>query len=133
MKQPKPVFVCQECGSQSPKWAGRCPDCNAWNSYAQEDAPAAALPATAMSGSSPMPIGAVDFDAAPRISTRIGSLDRVLGGGLVIGAVTLVGGEPGIGEDPLGGAAAASALFDHTYRGGFGDRQPSGGSSMGAR
>jgi len=60
------------------------------------------MPATAMSaGSSPMPIDAIDFDTAPRVSTTIPSLDRVLGGGLVIGAVTLVGGEPGIGKSTL--------------------------------
>jgi DNA repair protein RadA/Sms len=96
------VFSCTECGAQASKWLGRCPDCNAWNSYAQEDAPAGPMPATALSsGSSPMPIDAIDFDTAPRITTTIPSLDRVLGGGLVIGAVTLVGGEPGIGKSTL--------------------------------
>ncbi|MDQ3283663.1 MAG: DNA repair protein RadA [Acidobacteriota bacterium] len=97
------VYSCTECGAQASKWLGRCPDCNAWNSYAQEDPPSAApLPATALSsGSAPMPISAVDFDAAPRTSTNIACLDRVLGGGLVAGAVTLVGGEPGIGKSTL--------------------------------
>jgi DNA repair protein RadA/Sms len=97
------VFSCTECGAQASKWLGRCPDCNAWNSYAQEEAPqTSAGPATAMSGgSAPMPINAVDFDAAPRVSTHIAALDRVLGGGLVTGAVTLVGGEPGIGKSTL--------------------------------
>ena len=89
------VFSCTECGAQASKWLGRCPDCNAWNSYAQEDAPGPAMPATAMSAGAPMPIDAVDFDTVPRTSTTIPSLDRVLGGGLVIGAVTLVGGEIG--------------------------------------
>jgi DNA repair protein RadA/Sms len=97
------IFSCTECGAQASKWLGRCPDCNAWNSYAQEETPAVTgVPATAMSGgSAPMPINAVDFDAAPRVSTRIAALDRVLGGGLVMGAVTLVGGEPGIGKSTL--------------------------------
>ncbi|HET7434046.1 MAG TPA: DNA repair protein RadA [Thermoanaerobaculia bacterium] len=97
------IYACTECGAQAQKWLGRCPDCNAWNSYAQEDvAPAAASPATAIgSAGAPMPIGAIDFDVAPRLSTHIASLDRVLGGGLVIGAVTLVGGEPGIGKSTL--------------------------------
>jgi DNA repair protein RadA/Sms len=92
-----------ECGAQASKWLGRCPDCNAWNSYAQEDAPAAAAAQpTALSASgAPMPIGAIETDRAPRVSTNIPSLDRVLGGGLVIGAVTLVGGEPGIGKSTL--------------------------------
>ena len=96
------VFSCIECGAQASKWLGRCPDCNAWNSYAQEDAPAASGHPTAMSASAaPTPIGEIDLDATPRVSTRIASLDRVLGGGLVFGAVTLVGGEPGIGKSTL--------------------------------
>ena len=96
------VYSCIECGAQASKWLGRCPECNAWNSYAQEDAPAAvAHPAALSAGTAPMPIGAIDFDAVPRVSTHITSLDRVLGGGLVSGAVTLVGGEPGIGKSTL--------------------------------
>lgn len=102
-KKATTVYACTECGAQSQKWLGRCPDCNAWNSLAIEDvAPAAASPATAIgSAGAPMPIGAIDFDVAPRLSTNIASLDRVLGGGLVIGGVTLVGGEPGIGKSTL--------------------------------
>jgi DNA repair protein RadA/Sms len=97
------IYSCTECGAQASKWLGRCPDCNAWNSYAKEEAPSpVAGPATALSGgSAPMPINAVDFDSAPRVTTRIAALDRVLGGGLVLGAVTLVGGEPGIGKSTL--------------------------------
>ncbi|MGZ5442642.1 MAG: DNA repair protein RadA [Thermoanaerobaculia bacterium] len=96
------VFSCTECGAQASKWLGRCPDCNAWNSYAQEDAPAVAQHASALSVSGgPMPIDAIDFDTAPRITTCMPGLDRVLGGGLVMGAVTLVGGEPGIGKSTL--------------------------------
>ena len=96
------IYSCTECGAQATKWLGRCPDCNAWNSYAQEDAPAAVAHPTALSASAaPTPIGAIDFDTAPRVSTHIPSLDRVLGGGLVIGGVTLVGGEPGVGKSTL--------------------------------
>jgi len=97
------IYSCTECGAQATKWLGRCPDCNAWNSYAQEDvAPNAPAQPTALSaGSAPQPIGAIDADVAPRVTTRMPSLDRVLGGGLVIGAVTLVGGEPGIGKSTL--------------------------------
>ncbi|MFL6245306.1 MAG: DNA repair protein RadA [Thermoanaerobaculia bacterium] len=107
------VFSCTECGAQASKWLGRCPDCNAWNSYAQEDAPSAPMPATAMSAGAPMPIDAVDFDTVPRVSTTIPSLDRVLGGGLVSGAVTLVGGEPGIGKSTL-----LLQVAEHLARGG---------------
>jgi DNA repair protein RadA/Sms len=96
------VFSCIECGAQASKWLGRCPDCNAWNSYAQEDSPPASAHPTALSASgAPTPIGQIDLDATPRVSTRMASLDRVLGGGLVLGAVTLVGGEPGIGKSTL--------------------------------
>jgi len=96
------VYSCTECGSQSGKWLGRCPDCNAWNSYAQEDAPAgSARPAALSATGAPMPIAQIGTDHSPRISTNIESLDRVLGGGLVLGGVTLVGGEPGIGKSTL--------------------------------
>ena len=93
------VFSCNECGAQSPKWIGRCPDCNAWNSFAEEDAPPRANTMSVSGGSKP--ISEIDSDVAPRISTDLASLDRVLGGGLVIGAVTLVGGEPGVGKSTL--------------------------------
>ena len=91
------MFSCTECGSQSPKWLGRCPDCDAWNSYGQENT----SPVMTASGAMPIAIGAIDGDTAHRISTDIAALDRVLGGGLVTGAVTLVGGEPGIGKSTL--------------------------------
>lgn len=97
------VYSCIECGAQASKWLGRCPECNAWNSYAQEELPAAgqAHPSSMSASVAPTPIGAIGFDSSPRVSTNIASLDRVLGGGLVIGGVTLVGGEPGIGKSTL--------------------------------
>jgi DNA repair protein RadA/Sms len=97
------IYSCTECGAQATKWLGRCPDCNAWNSYAQEDAPAAAAahPQSLSANTAPLPIAEVGADRSPRVSTHIESLDRVLGGGLVLGAVTLVGGEPGIGKSTL--------------------------------
>jgi DNA repair protein RadA/Sms len=95
------VYACSECGNQTSKWLGRCPECNAWSSYVQEDAPAEERPRALSSGTAPMPIDAIDADLAPRISTNLPDFDRVLGGGLVLGAVTLVGGEPGIGKSTL--------------------------------
>ena len=96
------VYSCTACGAQASKWLGGCPDCNAWNSYAQEETATAGPRPTALGGAgAPVAIGEVDADVAPRVSTNIASLDRVLGGGLVIGAVTLVGGEPGIGKSTL--------------------------------
>jgi DNA repair protein RadA/Sms len=96
------IYACTECGNQSSKWLGRCPECNAWSSFVQEDAPAEERPRAGLSGgAAPMPIDAIDADVAPRISTNLPNFDRVLGGGLVLGAVTLVGGEPGIGKSTL--------------------------------
>ncbi len=95
------VFSCTECGSQSAKWLGRCPDCNAWNSYAQEDIAPAGHATALSSATAPMAIDEIDTDSTPRISTNLPNLDRVLGGGLVAGAVVLVGGEPGIGKSTL--------------------------------
>lgn len=101
-KKPGAVFSCSECGAQSPKWLGRCPECNAWNSFAQEEvAPPNAQPFALSAATAPTPIDAVASDSAPRISTNLPNLDRVLGGGLVLGGVTLVGGEPGVGKSTL--------------------------------
>jgi DNA repair protein RadA/Sms len=95
------IFSCTECGNQATKWLGRCPECNAWNSYAEEEAPRA-TPATALSASvAPVAIDEIEADLLPRFSTRLPNLDRVLGGGLVAGAMILVGGEPGIGKSTL--------------------------------
>jgi DNA repair protein RadA/Sms len=101
-KKPASFFSCTECGAQSPKWLGRCPDCNAWNSFAQEEVvPQTTQPFALSATTAPMPIDAVATDSAPRISTNLPNLDRVLGGGLVLGGVTLVGGEPGVGKSTL--------------------------------
>src|SRR5262245_56621657 len=96
-KKPATIYACVECGNQTTKWLGRCPECNAWNSYAAEETG----PPSSTPGSKPIVIADVDGDSAPRLSTQIPALDRVLGGGLVFGAVTLVGGEPGIGKSTL--------------------------------
>jgi DNA repair protein RadA/Sms len=115
MKPPKSLFVCQECGAQSPKWLGRCPDCGAWNSLVEErvsDAPIASaqehrytLPG--QSGGATL-YAEVEASAAERISSGIGELDRVLGGGIVPGSMVLLGGEPGIGKSTLLLQAAAN-------------------------
>ena len=105
MKPPKTVFACQECGSQSPKWLGRCPDCGAWNSFVEERTPEAP-PASAGRYVAPAGGGATLYadivsSSAARITTGIDEFDRVLGGGIVPGSLVLLGGEPGIGKSTL--------------------------------
>src|SRR5476649_494645 len=115
-KKPTTVFVCQECGSQSPKWLGRCGDCGAWNSLVEEPSqPDAAGGAAgphryAMAGTA----GAaqlyadIEIENHKRLTTGIDEFDRVLGGGVVPGSLVLIGGEPGIGKSTLLLQAAAN-------------------------
>ena len=115
MKPPKNVFVCQECGSQSPKWMGRCADCGAWNSFVEERLQAESAPAGRTenryaqfgAGSNARLYAEVETANALRLSTGIGEFDRVLGGGVVPGSLVLLGGEPGIGKSTLLLQAAA--------------------------
>jgi DNA repair protein RadA/Sms len=103
MAQRKTEHVCTECGTAHPKWGGQCTGCGAWNTLVEEVVqPAAAVPLVALAPTSPpVPIGAVDPLAAAPQATGIGELDRVLGGGLAPGSVTLLGGEPGVGKSTL--------------------------------
>jgi len=109
MKASRPIFVCQQCGAQSPKWLGRCPDCNAWNAFVEEAAaPEPARPAAgALGGGGAQLYADVDTVVAERVSSGISEFDRVLGGGLVPGSLVLLGGEPGIGKSTLLLQAAA--------------------------
>lgn len=104
VKRVRSIFRCQACGHAEPKWAGKCPGCDAWNTLAEEAAPGprgrGASATTA--GSRPISIAeAIDTDSVPRLVSGIGELDRVLGGGLVAGSLTLLGGDPGIGKSTL--------------------------------
>jgi len=114
MKAPKTVFVCQDCGSQSPKWLGRCGDCGAWNSFVEEraearDADAAPHRYVGAAPSATARLYAdIQLEQNERLSTGIGEFDRVLGGGVVPGSLVLLGGEPGIGKSTLLLQAAAN-------------------------
>ncbi len=105
--KPKLHYVCQSCGFASPKWQGRCPACNEWNTLIEE--PVDTMPARSSreaQAAEPVAITEVPTTAEPRLATGIGELDRVLGGGLVPGSLVLVAGEPGAGKSTLLLAAA---------------------------
>jgi DNA repair protein RadA/Sms len=120
MKQPKTIFVCQECGAQSQKMTGRCFDCGAWQSMVEERAApateaaagASARYALASAGGGARKYDEIDEMVSVRLSTGIDEFDRVLGGGLVPGSLVLLGGEPGIGKSTL--LLQAAALFART-------------------
>jgi DNA repair protein RadA/Sms len=103
MAQRKTEHLCTECGTSHPKWSGQCTGCGGWNTLVEEVViPRAAAPLVGLAPSTPpVPIGDVDPQLAAPQPTGIGELDRVLGGGLVAGSVTLLGGEPGVGKSTL--------------------------------
>src|SRR5919197_5725853 len=109
MKQ-KVVFVCQECGSESPKWLGRCPECGAWNSFVESVRAVAPAAARASFGGNrgrgdavavPERLTDVSLTEVARLPTGQAEFDRVLGGGIVPGSLVLIGGDPGIGKSTL--------------------------------
>jgi DNA repair protein RadA/Sms len=103
VKSGRAAHRCTECGYGSAKWVGRCPECQAWGTLQEVGAPAAALRSVAAGPvSAPArPIAEVGLAGARAVPTGIAELDRVLGGGLVPGAVLLVAGEPGVGKSTL--------------------------------
>ncbi len=106
MAKIKKRFVCQECGYESPKWMGRCPSCQNWNTMMEERETSAShrlgpSRQTHMQISKVVPITQVEKLEEPRFDTGIKELNRVLGGGLVPGSLILVGGDPGIGKSTL--------------------------------
>jgi DNA repair protein RadA/Sms len=107
MAKTKTVFVCQNCGAESPKWVGKCYACGEWNTYIEEIAITGKNRDRGLSLSlkkdkqKPVSISSVTVSDIPRIDTKIKELNRVLGGGVVPGSLILLGGEPGIGKSTL--------------------------------
>src|SRR5438270_4468908 len=100
--RPKTSFVCQQCAFQSPKWIGRCPSCDGWNTFVEERVVAPPKGrGLARAPREPIALSDVPADAEQRLSTGIGEFDRVVGGGIVQGSCVLLGGDPGIGKSSL--------------------------------
>ncbi|NOX96841.1 MAG: DNA repair protein RadA [Nitrospirae bacterium] len=98
----KTKFVCQECAYETPRWLGRCPDCQGWNTFIEEiEVRETRKFITEGSSVPPRSISEPTLDDEKRLSTGIGELDRILGGGVVSGSVVLIGGDPGIGKSTL--------------------------------
>src|SRR3954469_14403257 len=119
----KTIYSCQECGAQSQKWLGRCPECEAWNSLVEERA-VPTIPGAGAGGggagsrqalagpAGPQLYEDIDTVVSARLTTGIDEFDRVLGGGVVPGSLVLIGGEPGIGKATL--LLQAAAHFANT-------------------
>ena len=108
MAKTKTRYVCQECGSVQPKWMGRCPDCGEWNTLqetlVEPNKPGVASPRerqTLLGRNQPQPLGDIAADSYQRTFLPMDEFNRVLGGGLVPGSITLIGGDPGIGKSTL--------------------------------
>lgn len=99
------VFFCQNCGYESAKWLGQCPGCKQWNTFVEETVSSAKIvkknKGLGMQEKSPALLSEISLQEEDRITTGMGELDRVLGGGIVDGSLTLVGGDPGIGKSTL--------------------------------
>jgi DNA repair protein RadA/Sms len=106
MAKEKVVYVCSNCGQESPKWLGRCPSCGEWNSFVEQTVrkePSSLHPTSGISTEKSKPVSLKDIETKndARIDMHDGELNRVLGGGMVPGSLVLIGGEPGIGKSTL--------------------------------
>ncbi len=104
-KERTSMFFCSECGYDSAKWTGQCPVCKAWNTMIEEKVSKSSLPSKVLAKSiienRPKLLKDIELDTSDRYSTYIDEFDRVLGGGIVIGSLVLVGGDPGIGKSTI--------------------------------
>ena len=107
MAKDKSIYTCTECGGTSPKWLGKCPNCEAWNTLVESVEEGASknryqVSARGLVASQPvMTLGEIEATDVDRQPTGVDELDRVLGGGIVAGGVVLIGGDPGIGKSTL--------------------------------
>ena len=102
------IFFCTECGYESAKWMGQCPSCKSWNTFSEKPKERVSknkkysqIDGVGVKRNEPIPLRTVNLEESSRISTEMPELDRVLGGGIVPGSLTLVGGDPGIGKSTL--------------------------------
>jgi DNA repair protein RadA/Sms len=121
MAKTRTVFLCSSCGNETPRWQGQCPACGEWNTLSAFHPPAGAskrgAPRPVTNEVQAQDLAQLPTDDAPRLATGLAEFDRVLGGGLVVGSVTLIGGEPGIGKSTLllQSAAAMSSVHRVLY------------------
>ena len=104
MAQIKSIYTCQNCGAQSPKWIGKCPSCNEWNSYVEEvisKKQTTGKLSVQISANQPLTLENIETVKNKRIAVPIEEFNRVLGGGIVPGSLILLGGDPGIGKSTL--------------------------------
>lgn len=105
MAKKKTVFFCNSCGNEAARWSGKCPACGAWNSMTEEVARSEKRSSVrgkaGLAPQPPVPVTEIPLDEGERCQTGIGEFDRILGGGIVEGSVTLLGGEPGVGKSTL--------------------------------
>lgn len=106
MAKEKTIFVCSNCGYESMKWLGKCPDCNSWNTFTEElkksSTASVMKKSTGISSKNkPKKLDEIESSKTKRLNTKIDELNRVLGGGLVAGSLTLISGDPGIGKSTL--------------------------------
>jgi DNA repair protein RadA/Sms len=97
----KTCYICQQCGKESLKWLGRCPECQAWNTLVETSVTHSTLNRVSVRGSPARKLSSIQLKSADRTPLPMNELNRVLGGGLVAGSVSLIGGEPGIGKSTL--------------------------------
>jgi len=98
MAKARTIFVCQHCGNENLKWLGRCPQCDAWDSFIER---AASTSTVRLSSATVQELSTVSLSATPRLPLHFAEFNRVLGGGVVAGSLVLIGGDPGIGKSTL--------------------------------